>query len=227
MKKAICGIVVRILICGSAVAAQFTETFGVDKADLASVGSNRFFVLVPGFQATFEGKEGGKQTVLTITVLAETKMVDGVETRVVEEREVAEGQLSEVSRNFFAISRVTGDVYYFGEDSETYKDGKVSGIEGSWLSGVNGAHFGLAMPATPLLGARYYQEMAPKVAMDRAEVTSLDEKLETPSGRFEHCLKTVETSAVEPGRESKLYTAGIGLILDGDLKLTKVARGNP
>jgi hypothetical protein len=226
MKK-ISGIVLTVLICGSALAAKFTETFGVDKADLASTGSNRFFILTPGFQATFEGKEGGKQTVLTITVLNETKMVDGVETRVVEEREVAEGQLAEVSRNFFAISRVTGDVYYFGEDSETYKNGKVSGIEGSWLSGENGAHFGLAMPATPLLGARYFQEQAPKVAMDRAEVTSLDEKFETPAGHFENCLKTVETSAVEAGRESKLYSPGIGLILDGDLKLTKVVRGNP
>jgi hypothetical protein len=226
MKK-ISSILVVVMICGFAVGAKFTETFGVDKSDLASAGSNRFFVLTPGFQTTFEGKEGGKQTVLTITVLNETKMVDGVETRVVEEREVAEGQLAEVSRNFFAISRVTGDVYYFGEDSETYKDGKVSGIEGSWLSGVNGAQFGLAMPATPLLGARYFQEQAPKVAMDRAEVTALEEKFETPAGHFEHCLKTEETSAVEAGREAKLYAPGIGLIMDGDLKLTKVARGNP
>jgi hypothetical protein len=225
--KTISSILVTALVCGSALGAKFTETFGVDKADLASTGSNRFFILTPGFQATYEGKEGGKQTVLTITVLNETKMVDGVETRIVEEREVADGQLAEVSRNYFAISRVTGDVYYFGEDSETYKNGKVSGVEGSWLSGVNGAHFGLAMPATPLLGARYFQEMAPKVAMDRAEVTSLDEKLETPAGHFENCLKTVETSAVEAGKESKLYSPGIGLILDGDLKLTKVVHGNP
>jgi len=223
--KTTSSLLITALICGSAFGAKFTETFGVDKADLASTGSNRFFVLMPGFQTTFEGEEGGKQTVLTITVLNEIKMVDGVETRVVEEREVAEGQLAEVSRNYFAISRITGDVYYFGEDSETYKNGKVSGVEGSWLSGVNGAHFGLAMPATPLLGARYYQEMAPKVAMDRAEVTSLEEKFETPAGRFEHCLKTEETSAVEVGKELKLYSPGVGLILDGDLKLTKVVRG--
>ena len=225
--KTLSSILITALFCGSALGANFTETFGVDKADLASSGSNRFFVLVPGFQTTFEGREAGKPTVLTITVLDETKMVDGVETRVVEEREVAEGQLAEVSRNFFAVSRVTGDIFYFGEDSETYKDGKVAGLEGSWLSGVNGAHFGLAMPATPLLGARYFQEMAPKVAMDRAEVTSLEEKFETPAGRFEHCLKTEETSAVESGRESKLYAPGIGLIVDGDLKLTKVTRGHP
>ena len=212
------------LVCASASAAQFTDTFNVDRADLSSTGSNTFFVLVPGVQATYEGREEGKPTVLTITVLNETRMVDGVETRVVEEREVAEGKISEVSRNFFAISRVTGDVYYFGEESQTYKNGAPAGREGSWLAGVNGAHFGLAMPATPLLGARYYQELAPKVAMDRAEIASLQEKIETPAGHFDHCLKTVETSDVEPGRESKLYAPGVGLILDGDLKLTKISR---
>ena len=56
----------------------------VVKGDLSSTGRNRYFVLEPGFQLVLEGKEGGKTTVLTITVLNDTKMVDGVETRVVE-----------------------------------------------------------------------------------------------------------------------------------------------
>jgi hypothetical protein len=217
-------LVIAGLICASTRAAQFTDTFAVDRSDLSSTGTNRYFVLIPGFQATYEGREGGKPTVLNITVLNETKTIDGVETRVVEEREVAEGKVSEVSRNFFAISSATGDVFYFGEDSQSYKDGNPAGREGSWLAGENGAQFGLAMPATPLLGARYYQELAPKTAMDRAEITGLGEKFDTPAGHFDHCLKTVETSAVEPGRETKLYAPGIGLILDGDLKLTKVSR---
>jgi hypothetical protein len=200
---------------------NFTDTFGADTADLSSTGTNRFFILVPGYQAVLEGKEDGRATVLTITVLNETKTVDGVETRVVEEREVGNGQTVEISRNYFAISRRTGDVFYFGEDSDTYKNGEVSSHEGSWLAGVAGARFGLAMPGTPLLGARYYQELAPKVAMDRAEIVSLNEKLKTAAGNFENCLKTEETSAVEMGREYKLYAAGIGLIQDARLKLTK------
>jgi hypothetical protein len=197
--------------------AKFTETFDVDKAELASTGTNRFFNLMPGFQSVFQDKT----TVLTITVLNETKTVDGVETRVVEERETVNGALAEVSRNYFAISKLTSDVFYFGEDVDIYKNGRVASHEGAWLSGVNGARFGLAMPGTPLLGARYYQEVAPKVAMDRAEVVSLSEKLDTPAGSFDHCLKTEETSAVESGREHKLYAPGIGLISDGDLKLVK------
>jgi hypothetical protein len=212
-------------VCAIAPAAgskqAFTETFTVEKADLVSTGTNRFFILAPGYQSEFAGEEGGKHLVLIITVLNETKRVDGVETRVVEERETANGETAEISRNYFAISSRTGDVFYFGEDVDVFQHGKVSSHEGSWLSGVGGARFGLQMPGSPLLGARYYQEIAPKLAMDRAEVKSLSDKLETPAGRFENCLKTEETSALESAHEVKVYAPGIGLILDGTVKLTK------
>jgi hypothetical protein len=202
----------------------FTESFDPDKAELASVGANRYFVLTPGYTLVLEGQEQGKKVVLTITVLDQTKKVDGVETRIVEEKETADGQIAEISRNYFAISKKTCDIYYFGEDVDTYKDGNVAGHEGSWLSGVQGARFGLGLPATPLLGARYQQEVAPKVAMDRAEVVSLSETLDTPAGRFERCLKTEETSGLEDGTAYKLYAPGVGLIQDGPLKLLKYSR---
>jgi hypothetical protein len=128
--------------------------------------------------------------------------------------------LVEVSRNYFAISKRTNSVFYFGEDVEVYKNGKVVSREGAWLSGVNGARFGLMMPGQPLLKARYYQEMAPEAAMDRAEIVSLDEVVQTPAGEFKHCLKTAESSPLEPGvTEYKCYAPGVGLIQDADLKL--------
>jgi len=213
------------LLCVTGVwgfAAAFTDSFDIDKADLTSTGRNRYFILEPGYQLVLEGKEKGRAMMLTITVLSETKMVDGVETRVVEEKETANGQVVEISRNYFAVSKKTGDVFYFGEDVDDYEDGKVVGHGGTWLSGVNGARFGLMMPGTPVPGARYHQEIAPKVAMDRAEIVSLTATLKTPAGKFEKCLKTEESSALEPGKEYKLYAPGIGLILDGKLKLTKV-----
>jgi hypothetical protein len=71
--------------------------------------------------------------------LNETKVVDGVETRVVEENESDKGKPVEISRNYFALDKQTGDVYYFGEDVDIYKDGKVSSHEGAWLAGVHGA----------------------------------------------------------------------------------------
>ena len=71
------------------------------------------------------------------------------------------------------------------------------------------------------VGDRYYQERAPKIAMDRAENVSTSESVKTPAGVFKHCLKTKETTPVEPGTEYKLYAPGIGLVQDGKLKLVK------
>ena len=205
----------------------FIDTFNVDKADLVSNGTNRYFVLTPGFQLVLEGKPDGKKTVLTITVLNETKRVDGVETRVIEEKETENGQITEISRNYFAISQRTGDVYYFGEDVDIYKDGKITSHEGAWLSGVAGARFGLMMPGSPRVGARYQQEVAPGVAQDRAEIVGLTETFETPAGKFQQCLKTEETSPLEKGKAHKFYAPGIGLISDGELKLVKSGRSSP
>lgn len=163
--------------------------------------------------------EDGRPTVLTITVLHETKVIDGVTTRVVEEREVSEGHVTEISKNYYAISKRTNDVFYFGEDSSSYKNGKVTGKEGSWLAGANGAKYGLMIPGTPLLGSRYQQEDARGVAMDRAEIVALDKELESPAGTFRHCLKTLETSGIEAGKEYKLYAPGVGLVKDDGLTL--------
>jgi hypothetical protein len=120
----------------------------VDKANLADTGKNTYFILEPGHRVHYKA---GKDT-LTITVLDETKVVDGVKTRIVEERETQRGKLEEISRNYFAIAKTTNDLYYFGEDVDVYKDGKVSGHEGSWLAGVNGARFGLMMPGSSYFG---------------------------------------------------------------------------
>jgi len=192
--------------------------FDVQPGELVSTGRNPYFVLTPGYVLTLE--DG--RTRLVVSVLNETKVVDGVETRIVEERESKDKQPVEVSRNYFAISTRTNAVYYFGEDVDMYKNGKVVGHEGAWLAGVNGARFGRAMPGVPELRVKYYQEIAPKVAMDRGEIVSLTEKLRVPAGAFTDVLKIAETTPLEPGvKEYKYYAKGIGLLQDGSLKLVK------
>ncbi len=203
----------------------FTDTFMLESRELATAGRNPYFVLEPGYQLVFNGREGGHAVRLTITVLNETKKVGNVETRVVEERETKDGELAEVSRNYFAICKRTNDVFYFGETTDAYRDGKVVGHEGAWEAGVNRARAGLMMPGTPLLGARFYQEIAPEVAMDRAEIVSLAETLNAPSGNYKGCLKVEETTPLEPGvREYKLYAPGVGLIQDGGLALVEITK---
>lgn len=202
-------------------AQEWRQSFAIDKASLADTGRNPYFILEPGYRLTCEhGRDS-----LIVTVLDETKMVDGVKTRIVEERETSGGQLAEVSRNYFAIDKATHDLYYFGEDVDEYKNGKVTGHEGAWLAGVDGARFGLMLPGNPKPGDRYYQEQAPKVAMDRAEIVGVTETAKVPAGTFSRVLHTRESSALESGSEDKWYAPDVGLIKDADFVLAKVEPG--
>lgn len=212
---------IAILAAQPAKRQDFRSTFDVNKAGLADRGQNTYFILEPGYRLHF--RHGGNT--LIVSVLDDTRVVDGVTTRVVEERETEGGELAEVSRNYFAIDRTTGDVYYFGEDVDEYKNGKITGHEGAWLSGVNGARFGLMMPGTPKVGDRYYTEYAPKVAMDRVEIQSVTTEMKVAAGAYRNCLHTRESSAIERGSEDKWYAPGVGLIKDADFELVKIEKG--
>ena len=205
-------------MAGVSPTSEWQEDFGVAKRNLVATGRNPYFILEPGFQLVFETEDEK----LVVTVLDDTMDVAGVTTRVVEEREWKNGKLIEVSRNFFAMCKDTKDVFYFGEDVDIYNGLKVTSHDGAWRAGVASAKPGLIMPGAPKVGMKYFQEIAPDVAMDRAEVIGLNETLKTPAGTFDKCLKTQEGSALKPReKEFKTYAPGIGLIQDADLLLTK------
>lgn len=196
-------------------ARWFTTDFRLDACTFSSTGSNEYFILEPGYQLLLEGEEDDTLIELAITVLDETMMVGDIETRVVEEVEMEDGELVEISRNYFAICTETNSVFYFGEDVDDYEDGEIVSHEGGWLAFEDGAEPGLMMPGIILVGARYYQEMAPDVAMDRAQIVAMDVSLETPAGTFENCLVTFETTPLErSSKDFKVYAPGVGLIKD-------------
>lgn len=190
--------------------------FQLEGRRFETTGRNAFFVLEPGYQLVLA--HGGDR--LTITVLDETERVGDTLTRVVEERELSDGELEEVSRNYFAIDAGNGDVFYFGESVDTYEDGVLDGHPGGWRADEPGRRPGLLMLGKPTVGARYYQEIAPGQALDRAEVMALEAELSTPAGHFTGCLRTLETTPLEPHeRETKLYAPGIGLVQEEQLQL--------
>lgn len=206
---------------------EYTDEFRLQDCEFSSTGANPYFILRPGAQHVYEGTEAGKRKRLTITVTNQTRQVAGVETRVVEEREAENGQVIEVSRNYFAICKPTNSVVYYGEEVDIYENGQVVSHDGSWQAGSDSARPGLMMPGTVLLGARYYQEVAPGVALDRAEIVSMDETVRTPAGTFRPALRILETTPLEPNaRGYKYYAAGVGLVRDGVLKLVSYTPGN-
>ena len=120
---AVGGLVAALTACGGGGAAEVLE--GTTELDVSicdpSGGplsldiTNPYLPMPPGHQVVLEGPDGSGTGRVQITVLDDVKVVAGVETRVVEEREWLDDQLTEVSRNYFAQAS-DGTVCYFGEE---------------------------------------------------------------------------------------------------------------
>jgi len=199
---------------------EWQSEFKVDKKNMGVKGSNPYFNLTPGYELVYqEGKERD-----IVTVLNEIKRIDGIDARVVEDRELdSNGKIKELTRDYYAIDSVTNDVYYMGEDVDIYdKTGKVTSHEGSWLSGVKDAKFGLFIPANPKVGQKFYQEQAPGVGMDRVEIVSVSESIKVPAGKYTKVVHMVETTPLEKGaKANKFFVSGIGPVKDDEMDLVK------
>ncbi|MBI1733233.1 MAG: hypothetical protein HYR49_10785 [Gammaproteobacteria bacterium] len=229
-----------LAISGTAMAGtkKFTKKFPLGDCVFVTEGQNPYFKLQIGRElhldnaACVDAGNCDELEEVIITVLDETRVVtfeiDGVmtpvTTRVVEENESVDGQLAEVSRNFFAECQATRDVYYFGEEVDDYENGQIVSHEGEWEAGVEDATPGLFIPGGAfLLGSRYYQEFAPGIAKDRAEHVKAGLTMDVPAGTFEDCVKIKETTPLEEGEvDFKFYCPGVGIVIDEDLELTQI-----
>jgi len=203
---------------------KFTDSFNLENCTFSTTGTNPYFILQPGYQLVFKGVEDDEPLNVTSTVLDETKVVgDGIVTRAVEEKTVNSetGDLVEITKDYFAICKENNTVFYFGEDVDNYENGKVVDHEGSWLHGSNDARAGVIMPGMILLGSKYYQEIAPDVAMDKSEIVGVNETVKVPFGSFNGVIHMKETSDLEPATtaEENLHAPGVGQVIDGDTKL--------
>jgi hypothetical protein len=212
---------VAVLIAGGARTAPAQETAGMmDLAVCAPTNegfslnsTNPYFPMDVGSEWVLEG---GDERVV-VTVLDETETVAGVTTRVIEEREFEDGELTEVSRNFFAQAS-DGTVCYFGEDVDNYEDGEVVSHESEWRADAPESRPGIIMPADPRPGVSFRMEVAPDAA-DEGEIVEVGSSTEVPAGVFEDTVRLVESNPLEDEEGEKVYARGIGMIVDEDLEL--------
>lgn len=193
------------------------------RSDFSTTSTNPYFPIAGGLQWLYEGEESGEEVRLCITVLAGTEEVAGVTTRILEEREWHDGELVEVSRNFFAA---TSDetVCYFGEAVDVYEGGAIVSHEGAWRADDPGTAPGIIMPAEPRPGVRFQMELAPGIAEDEGKVVGIG-PVTVPAGRFEDAIRVREVNPLDGEKDYKLYAAGVGLVVDGSVEL--VARRCP
>lgn len=192
--------------------------FSPDNFDDPTNITNQWMPLKPGLQYIFEGEteEGGivtqHQVIFTITDLI--KVIDGVESVVIWDRDYSEGELVETELAFFAQDN-DGNVWRMGEYPEVYENGEL--VEApAWISGLKGAVAGIMMPADPSLDASSYsQGWGPAVDFtDRAQVDQIDLEVCVALDCYDGVMVVAEFSRSEPNAfQLKSYAPGIGNIL--------------
>ena len=210
---------------------QFTTKFRLEDCNFKTEGENPYFILKPGYQLVLEGVEDGKKIHFLMSVLSETKEITlpdigVVKTRVIEEKEWADGKPIEFARSFFAICEQTNDVLDFGDEVDIFNsDGTVS-HDGTWHAGESDedglAKPGIFMPGTFLLGSRYYQQQADGLSMERGENVNMGLTVSTEAGTFNDCVEVLETNTIEDdSKTTKTHCFGIGLVGEDELQLIK------
>ena len=178
-------------------------------ATWAAAVTNPLFPLPQGTIWQFGGAEDN-----TVQVTG-TKVVNGVTATEVRDQVFTNGEISEDTFDWFAQDP-DGNVWYLGEDTKEYENGQVVSTAGSWEWGVAGALPGIVMYADPAahMGEKYRQEYLKGVAEDFGKVTATDVSVTVPYGSFTGCVRTEDTSGLEPdAKEEKTYCPGIGNVL--------------
>ncbi|MHC4342801.1 MAG: hypothetical protein ACYSX0_21630, partial [Planctomycetota bacterium] len=189
-----------------------------------------YFPLIVGYQWTLEGEDDGLAVEALLTVLPETRLIDGVLARVIEEREWEENEdtealeLVEISWNYYSET-ADGTVCYRGEDVDDIEDGSVVAHEGAWCSADPGNNAGIFMPADLEPGVVFLQEDAPGTALDGAKIVGAGPgpTQEVFGGPYLDTVRLQEFTLIEGRKEKadvKWFGAGTGILIDGPLVLT-------
>jgi hypothetical protein len=192
---------------------QGSEPVSLDPTDFTTDIDNPYLPLAPGSKWVYREREGGTTTRVVITVTNETKKIEGITTRVIHDVATENGTVVEDTHDWYAQDS-DGNVWYMGEATTEYENGKPKTTEGSWQAGVDGAEPGIVMPAKPEAGQAYRQEYYKGHAEDRAKVLRVDATVTVPFGHFD---QVVETEDIGPlGKrtlEHKYFAKNVGQVL--------------
>ena len=186
----------------------------LDPAEFTTSIDNPYWPMAPGSRWVYNEVEDGVKQRVVVTVTDRTKVIDGVETRVVHDVVSTHGVAVEKTFDWYAQDSA-GNIWYFGEDTTEYEHGKPASNAGSFEAGVDGAQPGVALPAEPAVGMAYREEYKQGEAEDRASVISTDAQVEVPFGHFDDAVLTSNTNPLEPKvQEFKLYAKGVGPVME-------------
>ncbi len=188
----------------------------IEPSDFAGAVNNTYMPLRPGTMWKYEGQTDEGLEDIEVVVLNDTRTVMGVKCTIVRDTVSIDGSVVEDTYDWYAQD-VSGNVWYFGEDSKEIKDGVVVSTAGSWEGGKDGALPGIIMMAGPLCGMTYRQEYYPGKAEDMGTVVSVDVTVDTMIP-FSDCVQTMDWTPLEPNAlEYKYYAPWVGLVAESSL----------
>jgi hypothetical protein len=185
---------------------------------------NAYHPFVRNRLRVYELVKGGDDTYAIDVFLSDTRtflLEDGteVECAIMEEWAIEDGELAEISTNYFAQAD-DGTVYYFGETVDNYEDGEVVDHGGSWLVGgpsgddppetETAAVPAVFMPADPEVGDVWKPEDLPDAGIEEFDTAEgFERKLRVEAGKFYDVLRVREET---PDVGRKWYAPGVGFV---------------
>jgi hypothetical protein len=196
---------------------QGSEPVKLNPADFSVNIDNPYWPMRPGSEWVYsETDTKGTNQKVVVEVTDKTKMIaNGIEARVVRDTATENGKITEQTYDWYAQDKA-GNVWYLGEATAEYENGKVATRAGSFEAGVDGAQPGIAMPADPRPGLAYRQEYYEGEAEDKASVITVgEERVQVPFGYFNKgVLMTRDLVPTEPKvQELKFYAPDVGPLL--------------
>lgn len=188
---------------------QGSQPIRLDPAAFSATIDNPYWPMRPGSRWVY--REGAARDVLTVQNA--TKTVAGIPARVIHDVLTENGKVTEDTYDWYAQDR-DGNVWYLGEDTKEFTQGKPPSTKGSWQAGVDGAQAGVIVPAHPTVGLTYRQEYYKGQAEDAGQILLVGGHVQVPYGSFDSTLKTKDYSPLEPNVvEQKYYAPGVGPVL--------------
>jgi hypothetical protein len=192
---------------------QGSEPYDLTAADFVTTIDHPYWPMTPGNKWIYREAEGGSVMRVVVTVTNKKKDILGIQATVVHDTVSEDGKLVEDTFDWYGQDQA-GNLWYLGEDTKEYEDGKVVSTEGSWEAGVDGALAGVILPADPQPGMTYRQEYLKGEAEDLGEILSIDELAQVPFGKFDNVVMTKDYTPLEPNLlEHKFYAPGVGQVL--------------
>ena len=223
MPRAGVGMVIALavsLVAGQIADAASNRAYSpnIDPTKFVDRVDNPYLPLILGARWVYEGDTDAGREQIVVEVTDQTKEILGVTSVVVHDQAFVDGQLVEDTFDWFAQDRA-GNVWYMGEATQEFENGKPTTTKGSWEAGVKGAKPGIAMRAHPRPGQSYRMEYLKGEAEDEATILRVNARGSVPYGGFSDAVKTKDFTRLEPNLlEHKFYAAGIGLVLEETLK---------